>query len=201
MARIRRHVIGLTFHTILVLGALLFSFPFIWMILTSFKMDKEVFREGASLLTRMTPRIPDPRPHSPYIDPATFEPLTRPADREFPVELWTRDFQQRLSDRIARTIAALPSPTPASIAREDFEPEAWVLRRSMPWADDSLEGLVFVAFGKSPDAFEALLNRMVGRDDGITDALFRFTRPVSGSYYWCPPAGDGGLDLDALGAL
>ena len=36
-------------------------------------------------------------------------------------------------------------------AQEDFEPEAFVLRRSMPWADESGEGLVFVAFGKSFD--------------------------------------------------
>ena len=74
-----------------------------------------------------------------------------------------------------------------------------MLRRSMPWADDSWEGLVFVSFGKSLNAFEALLNRMVGADDGVTDALFRFTRPVTGSYFWCPPLLDGRLDLEALG--
>jgi len=34
-------------------------------------------------------------------------------------------------------------------AQEDFEPEAFVLRRSMPWADATQEGLVFVAFGRS----------------------------------------------------
>ena len=61
------------------------------------------------------------------------------------------------------------------------------------------EGLVFVAFGRTFDAFEAQLQRMVGKDDGITDALFRFTRPVSGGYFWCPPTGEGGLDLSALG--
>jgi len=84
-------------------------------------------------------------------------------------------------------------------AQEDFEPEAFVLRRSMPWADATREGLVFVAFGKSFDAFEALLKRMVGAEDGVTDALFRFTRPISGSYFWCPPIAGGSLDLTALG--
>lgn len=84
-------------------------------------------------------------------------------------------------------------------AQEEFDPEAWVLRRSMPWADDSWEGLVFVSFGKSLDAFEALLNRMVGADDGVVDALFNFTRPVTGSYFWCPPLKDGRLDFRALG--
>ena len=67
----------------------------------------------------------------------------------------------------------------------------------MPWADNTGAGLVFVAFGKSFDAFEAQLKRMVGAEDGITDALFRFTRPISGSYYWCPPMKDGHLNLTA----
>lgn len=83
-------------------------------------------------------------------------------------------------------------------AQEDFEPEAFILRRSMPWADGQQAGLVFVAFGHSFDAFEALLRRMVGGDDGITDALFSFTRPVSGSYFWCPPAKGGRIELKAL---
>ena len=83
-------------------------------------------------------------------------------------------------------------------AQEDFEPEAFILRRSMPWADESGEGLVFVAFGKSFDAFEALLNRMLGKDDGIVDDLFRISQSISGSYFWCPPMKDGRLDLRAL---
>ncbi len=84
-------------------------------------------------------------------------------------------------------------------AQEDFAPQAFVLRRSMPWADASEQGLVFAAFGKSFAAFAALLNRMLGRDDGIVDALFRISRPVMGSYFWCPPGKDGRLDLSALG--
>ena len=84
-------------------------------------------------------------------------------------------------------------------AQESFQPEAFVLRRSMPWADATNEGLVFVAFGKSFNAFDALLRRMVGAEDGVTDALFRFTRPISGSYFWCPPVANGRLDLTALG--
>jgi Dyp-type peroxidase family len=84
-------------------------------------------------------------------------------------------------------------------AQESFSPEAFVLRRSMPWAHDTSGGLNFVAFGKSFDAFEAQLKRMVGAEDGITDALFGFTRPVSGSYFWCPPMRGKKLDLRALG--
>lgn len=84
-------------------------------------------------------------------------------------------------------------------AQESFAPEAFVLRRSMPWADAQRAGLVFVAFGRSFDAFEAQWRRMTGGEDGITDALFRFTRPIGGAYFWCPPMRDGRLDLRALG--
>lgn len=84
-------------------------------------------------------------------------------------------------------------------AQESFAPEAFVLRRSMPWADEYAAGLNFVAFGRSFDAFEAQMLRMVGAEDGIVDALFTFTRPVSGAYYWCPPLAGGRLDLRLLG--
>jgi putative iron-dependent peroxidase len=84
-------------------------------------------------------------------------------------------------------------------AQEDFDPEAFVVRRSMPWVDGADAGLVFLAFGKSFDAFEALLNRMTGQDDGISDALFGFTRPLTGEYYWCPPMAGSAIDLSALG--
>jgi putative iron-dependent peroxidase len=94
------------------------------------------------------------------------------------------------------------APTSAHIkraAQESFDPAAFVLRRSMPWTDDCGAGLVFVAFGASFDPFEALLRRMVGADDGIVDALFTFTRPISGAFFWCPGMQDGRLNLRLLG--
>jgi putative iron-dependent peroxidase len=84
-------------------------------------------------------------------------------------------------------------------AQESFTPEAFVLRRSMPWAMSNTAGLVFVAFGRSFDAFEAQMRRMAGLDDGIVDAMFRISKPVSGAYLWCPPVQGGKLDLRALG--
>ena len=57
---------------------------------------------------------------------------------------------------------------------------------------------MFVAFGKSFDAFEVLLNRMVGLDDGVSDALFTFSKPLTGTYFWCPPVSKEGLDLTYL---
>lgn len=129
------------------------------------------------------------------------------------VQVWTHDF-----DRFEAMTAGEQDNTfgrhrsdneefdeaPASAhvkraAQESFQPEAFILRRSMPWADQRRAGLVFVAFGKSFLAFESILSRMTGNEDGITDALFRFTRPVSGAYFWCPPMQQGRPDLSLLG--
>ena len=93
------------------------------------------------------------------------------------------------------------APPSAHIKRteqESFEPEAFVLRRSMPFAEGGREGLMFVAFGSSFDAFEVQLRRMMGLEDGVVDALFRFSRAVSGAYYWCPPVHEGRLNLQVV---
>lgn len=84
-------------------------------------------------------------------------------------------------------------------AQESFDPEAFMLRRSMPWATGEHEGLEFVAFVENLDRFERQMRRMVGHDDGIIDGLFTFSRPVTGGYYWCPPVSGGKLDLSVLG--
>ena len=129
------------------------------------------------------------------------------------VQQWVHDldhfesFKERERDRIIgrrirdnKEIGNAPESAHVKrAAQESFAPEAFMLRRSMPWADANREGLVFVAFGKSFDAFQAVLKRMAGAEDGIADALFRFTRPVTGAYFWCPPTSKGRLDLRALG--
>lgn len=94
---------------------------------------------------------------------------------------------------------APPSAHVKRTAQESFEPAAFMLRRSMPWAEGQQGGLLFLAFGHSLAAFEAQLHRMVGAEDGISDGLFQFTRPISGAYFWCPPMGPKGLDLSRLG--
>lgn len=83
-------------------------------------------------------------------------------------------------------------------AQESFDPEAFIVRRSMPWADPRGAGLAFLAFGHSFDAFEVQLHRMSGLEDGVIDALYRFSTPLTGGYYWCPPLNAQGLDLSLL---
>ena len=74
-----------------------------------------------------------------------------------------------------------------------------MVRRSMPWATVWGQWLEFIAYGRSLDAYERVMRRMTGLDDGTVDALFSFSRPVTGGYYWCPPVRSGKLDLRLLG--
>ncbi|MFL6248104.1 MAG: Dyp-type peroxidase [Thermoanaerobaculia bacterium] len=83
--------------------------------------------------------------------------------------------------------------------QESFDPPAFMVRRSMPWASATQEGLEFIAFVESLDRFEIMMRRMAGLDDGIVDGLFTFSRPVTGGYYWCPPVAKKKLDLGLLG--
>ena len=73
-----------------------------------------------------------------------------------------------------------------------------MLRRSMPYGSTKEHGLVFVAYGASLDAYERVMRRMAGLDDGIRDAIFSYSRPVTGGYYFCPPVRHRRYDLAAL---
>lgn len=84
-------------------------------------------------------------------------------------------------------------------AQESYKPPAFMVRRSMPWGNAHQQGLEFIAYTESLDRFERVLRRMVGLDDGIVDALFTFSRPVTGGYYWCPPISGNRLNLSRLG--
>jgi putative iron-dependent peroxidase len=103
-----------------------------------------------------------------------------------------RDDNEELAD-------APPSAHVKRSAQESYAPAAFMLRRSMPWSTGARQGLEFVAYGASLDAFERVLRRMAGLEDGVVDALFRFSRPLTGAYYWCPPVAADRLDLSLLG--
>ena len=94
---------------------------------------------------------------------------------------------------------APPSAHVKRSAQESFDPAAFMLRRSMPYGTAKEHGLYFVAYGADLDRFERVLRRMCGLDDEVPDALFGFSRPVTGGYAWCPAVNEAGrLDLGPI---
>ncbi|QLE79259.1 Dyp-type peroxidase [Francisella sp. Scap27] len=84
-------------------------------------------------------------------------------------------------------------------AKENFTPEAEILRKSMPWADDNLNGgFMFSGFATSFRSFNLQMNNMLGGSDGIVDGVFKFSKIIETSYLWCPPFKKGKLDLSLL---
>ncbi|NLF39575.1 hypothetical protein GX586_09030, partial [bacterium] len=61
-------------HSVLIAFSVMFSFPFIWMVATSAKVDREMFSDERAVL----PRAPHPRMASPYIDRRAFHAAELP---------------------------------------------------------------------------------------------------------------------------
>ncbi|WP_211465409.1 Dyp-type peroxidase [Collimonas silvisoli] len=121
-----------------------------------------------------------------------------PRFRGFPVEQRDASIGRRISDN--EEIEDAPESAHAKrAAQESFTPEAYMVRHSMPWDNGKQQGTEFIAYGESSDRFENVLRRMLGLEDGVVDALFSFSHPVTGGYYWCPPLQNGRLDLRSIG--
>jgi ABC-type glycerol-3-phosphate transport system permease component len=61
-------------HLALLAGAVLFAFPFVWLVTTTFKGDEEIFSERLNWV----PKVPWYSPTSPYIDHRAYKPMQRP---------------------------------------------------------------------------------------------------------------------------
>ena len=81
-------------------------------------------------------------------------------------------------------------------AKENFSPEAELLRRSMPWSDDNLNGgFMFSAFATSFRPFNLQMASMLGESDDIVDGVFKFSKILNTNYLWCPAFKKGRLDV------
>ena len=52
---------------------------------------------------------------------------------------------------------------------------------------------------ESQSSYAGQLKLMIGAEHSIVDATFKFSQPISESYFGCPPMRNGKLDLRALG--
>jgi putative iron-dependent peroxidase len=104
------------------------------------------------------------------------------------------DFTQLQKDnaigrRLADNEELDDAPASSHVNRADqgtFAIDADILRRSLPWANEQGEGLMFMAFCENLDRFEVQMRRMAGLTDGITDALFTFSQVLNSAYFYCP---------------
>lgn len=79
-------------------------------------------------------------------------------------------------------------PADSHVSRTDL-PGVKIYRRSSPAGGLRDAGLFFLAFSAGIERFHTLLASMFGRStDGRRDRMLGYTKPVTGSFYYAPPA-------------
>ena len=108
-----------------------------------------------------------------------------------PVEEQERVIGRTKLDSVELDDAVRPDTSHVSrvVVEEDGE-ELEIYRRSIPYGTVGAHGLHFVAFSADPHRFDVMLSRMYGVEDGVTDRLTEFSRPVSGSSWFVPSLED-----------
>src|SRR3989441_16206 len=77
-------------------------------------------------------------------------------------------------------------PPESHVGRTDQEPFGKIFRRNMPYGTVTDHGTMFVGFSAEQQRLEAMLESMAGVTGGVRDALTRYTRPLTGAYYFVP---------------
>jgi putative iron-dependent peroxidase len=77
-------------------------------------------------------------------------------------------------------------PADSHVASTDQDQFGKVLRRNMPYGTVTDHGTMFVGFASEQKPLATMLESMADTDGGDRDALTRYTRPLTGAYYFVP---------------
>jgi len=77
-------------------------------------------------------------------------------------------------------------PANSHVASTDQDQYGKIFRRNMPYGTVTDHGTMFVGFSSDQRRLSTMLESMAGLRTGVRDALTRFTRPISGAYYFVP---------------
>ncbi len=79
-------------------------------------------------------------------------------------------------------------PADSHVASTDQDKFGKIFRRNMPYGTVTNHGTMFVGFSADQRRLSSMLESMAGRTTGVRDALTRYTRPITGAYYFVPSA-------------
>ena len=77
-------------------------------------------------------------------------------------------------------------PADSHVASTDQDTFGHIFRRNMPYGTVTDHGTMFVGFGAEQRPLATMLESMAGLVSGERDALTRYTRPLTGAYYFVP---------------
>ncbi len=146
--RTRDVIYKVAMHAALLAGGVLFAFPFVWLVTTTFKGDEEVFSERMNWI----PKIPHYSSTSPYLDQRAYDEMRPPTGRDkrgwWASEQMLRD---RLWERAQELAPELGIDLPPE-AQEQVARGLWVhVRDTLPADVTSKDAL----FNAAPDAATA----------------------------------------------
>src|SRR5215472_7319015 len=72
------------------------------------------------------------------------------------------------------------------VASTDQDRFGKIFRRNMPYGTVTAHGTMFVGFSAEQRRLSGMLESMAGLTNGVRDALTRYSRPLSGGYYFVP---------------
>jgi putative iron-dependent peroxidase len=77
-------------------------------------------------------------------------------------------------------------PADSHVASTDQDTFGKIFRRNTPYGTVTEHGTMFVGFCAEQGPLQKMLESMAGLDDGTRDALTRYTRALTGAYYFVP---------------
>lgn len=95
--------------------------------------------------------------------------------------------QERAMGRVKLDSVELDDkPADSHVARTDQDEFGKIFRRNMPYGSITDHGTMFVGFSADQQRLSRMLESMAGLTTGTRDALTRYTRPITGAYYFVP---------------
>jgi putative iron-dependent peroxidase len=97
------------------------------------------------------------------------------------------DGQERVMGRSKLDSVELEDkPSDSHVASTDQDEFGKIFRRNMPYGTVTNHGTMFVGFSADQQRLSRMLESMAGLTTGVRDALTRYTRPITGAYYFVP---------------
>ncbi|HHX40791.1 MAG TPA: ABC transporter permease subunit [Armatimonadetes bacterium] len=137
-------------HFVLLVGCALFAFPFVWLVTTSFKDEREI----AAFPPRWLPRVPHHSLRSPFVDPDYYDEMKRPAGMA--PETW-REHHDAIARSLDACLASACSLHPEALPAADVVTDpAWerALRNGV-W--DELSRILPEEVAQEPEHLKAFI--------------------------------------------
>jgi len=93
-----------------------------------------------------------------------------------------KDWSAELSKEVMK-----PTAHVARMRDKNFE-KIPIVRQSMPFGNvGNKRGLLFIGYSKNTKKMDTMLDRMTSNDDEHSDEVMKFSKNVTGNYYYFPP--------------